>query len=356
MVNKREGKMKKFLLVGVLFLVLALTLIGCPKKNKEVVNIYNWSEYISEDIIDGFEKETGIKVNYSTYDSNEAMYSKLKLLDGKGYDLVFPATYFIEKMSSEGLLMPLDLTKIPNYKDIDAGLLDQPYDPKNEYSLPFMWCTTGIAVNTKYIDPTTITSWGDLWREEFKGKVLLQNSIREVFHMALNKLGYSGNSQNEKEIEAAYNELVKLAPSVRLYSSESPKIPFLNEEVYIGLMWGGEAYLASSENPDIVYILPSEGGIAAGDHFVIPAKAANVDNAHKFINYILQPEILAEISEKYGYTSPSSKSKEYLPIEVSESVIINPTIEQLKKVEFQRSVGEKIVVYEKFWEKLKILK
>jgi len=345
--------MKKILLVAVMFLVIISTLIGCPKKNKNVVNIYNWSEYISEDIIDGFEKETGIKVNYSTYDSNEAMYSKLKLLDGKGYDLVFPSTYFIDKMRKENLLMPLDLTKIPNYKDIDIGLLDQPYDPKNEYTLPFMWGTTGIAVNSKYIDPSTVTSWGDLWRKEFKGKVILQNDIREVFHMALNKLGYSGNSQNDKEIEAAYNELVKLAPSVRLYNSDSPKIPFLNEEVYIGLTWAGEAYLAAEENPDIVYIYPSEGGIAWGDHFVIPAKAANADNAHKFINYILQPEILAEISKSYGYTSPSSKSKEYLPKEIAESATIHPPVKELEKLEFQRDVGEKILVYEKFWEKLK---
>ncbi len=344
---------KQFVLALLLVAFSVLTISGCKKKNTEVVNVFNWAEYISEDILENFEQETGIQVIYSTYDSNEAMYSKVKLLKGSGYDLIFPSNYYIGKMINDGLLLPIDLSKLPNLNEVDKALLNQSYDKGNKYSVPFMWGITGIAVNSKFINPDNVTSWSDLWNEEYKGKVIVQNDIREVFHIGLAKLGYSGNSTDPKEIEEAYNELVKLYPSIRLFNSDSPKVPLLNEEVYIGLVWGGEVFMAAKENPDIKFIYPKEGAIGWGDSYAVPAKAENVENAYKLINYLLRPDISARISEEYGYASPSQKSKEFLPKDVAESVILYPSEEEMKKIEFQNDVFESIVVYEKFWEKLK---
>lgn len=346
--------MKKQFFSLVLLVAFSILLIpACKKKNEEVVNVFNWAEYISEDILEDFEKETGITVIYSTYDSNEAMYSKVKLLKGSGYDLIFPSNYYIAKMVNDGLLMPLDLGKLPNYNEVDKALLNQSYDKGNKYSVPFMWGITGIAVNSKFINPDNVTSWKDLWKEEYKGKVIVQNDVREVFHIALTSLGYSGNSTDPKEIEEAYNELVKLYPSIRLFNSDSPKVPLLNEEVYIGLVWGGEVFMAAKENPDIKFIYPKEGAIGWGDSYAMPVGAENVDNAYKLINFLLRPDISARISEEYGYASPSLKSKEFLPKDIAESIIIYPTPENMMKIEFQNDVFESIIVYEKFWEKLK---
>ncbi|MDR0454201.1 MAG: extracellular solute-binding protein, partial [Deferribacteraceae bacterium] len=198
----------------IVFLVagLVLTAAGCNRQNNKLY-IYNWTEYMPDSVIKDFEKETGIKVIYSTYDSNEVMYSKIKLQKGKGYDLIAPSTYYVSKMAKEGLLQEIDHSRLTNLKNISPHLLNQPYDKGNKYSLPYMLGLSLIAYNDKYAEPGSITSWGDLWRSEFAGYVLLNNDVREVFQMALVMLGYSGNSVNEEEIEAAYNKLSELAPN-----------------------------------------------------------------------------------------------------------------------------------------------
>ena len=344
--------MKKLILI----LCLSLVVFACTKKKNNEVYVFNWSEYIPEEVIEQFEKETGIKVKYTTYDSNEAMYAKIKIRDGADYDVIVPSTYYVQKLAKEELIQPINHSKLSNFNKINPSLLNQPYDPKNKYSVPFMWGTTAIGVNAKYIDPAAITSWNDLWKPEFKGKVMLQNDIREVFHAALRSLGYSGNTTNPKEIEEAYNKLVTLIPSVRLFNSDSPRTPFLNEEVYIGIMWGGEAYMAAEENPDIKYIYPKDGAAVWVDSLVIPSKAKNVDNAYKFINFIISPEISAKISNYVGYTTPVKKEEvvEFLTDDAKNSKIIFPDDKDLKNAEFQLSVEEALPVYNKFWEKLKI--
>ena len=344
--------MKKLLVV----LFMCLAMFACTKKSEKAaqeVYVYNWSEYIPDEILQQFEKETGIKVVYTTYDSNEAMYAKLKVLDGEGYDVTFPSTYYIKKMSDEGLIQKIDKTKLKNYKDFEPALLNQPFDPENEYSVPFMWGTTGIGVNTKYIDAAKVTTWNDLWNPEFKGKLMLQNDVREVFHMALRALGYSGNTTDEKQIAEAYEYLKQIIPSVRLFNSDSPKVPYLNEEVYVGMIWGGEAFRANQENPEIIFVYPKDGVALWMDNMVIPSKAKNIDNAHAFIDFIIRPDISAKISEAAGYMSPLTTSKEYLDDFTRNSRIIFPLPEDLENSEMQDSVGETITVYQKYWELLK---
>jgi spermidine/putrescine transport system substrate-binding protein len=330
-------------------LLLAATALHAEEK----LVVYNWAEYIPETALEEFEKETGIKVEYSTYENNEVMYSKLKLQKGVGYDIVVPSSYLVAKMSREGLLQKLDKTKLTNLKNLSPDLLDKPYDPGNEYSIPYLWGSTGIGVNGKEIDSATITSWADLWDEKWKGKLLLTDDVREVFHMALKKNGFSTNSTNPDEIKIAYEDLQKLMPNVLVFNADAPREPFLAGDVNLGMIWSGEVKMAQQENPDIEYVFPKEGAGFWVDSFVIPAGASNVDNAHKFIDYMLRPEVGQQVVEELGYSTPNAGVKELLDEDTRNNPVIFPSAEDVAKGEFQNDIGEAMKLYDGYWEKLK---
>ena len=305
-----------------------------------------------EEVIQMFQKETGIKVIYNTYDSNEALYAKVKLISGKGYDLIVPSTYYVSKMRKENLLHKIDKTKLTNFKNLEPSLLNKHYDPENQYSIPYLWGSTGISYNDKRVKGT-VDSWNDLWKPEYKGRVLMTDDVREVFQMALVLLGYSGNSTNEAEIKAAYEKLKTLMPSVRIFNSESPKVPYINGEVIIGMNWNGEAFLASEEMPSMRYVYPKEGVILWMDNFAIPKNAENINEAYAFINFILRPDISKIISEEIGYAIPNKAGIELLDDEIRDNPIIYPSQAIIEKGEFQEDVGDAILIYEKYWQMLK---
>jgi len=317
------------------------------------VYVFNWSEYMPDSVISDFQKETGIKVIYSTFESNEAMFAKIRLVGGKEYDLVFPTTYYVHRMRRENLLQPLDKSLIPNIKHLDPRLMDKPYDPGNEYSLPYLWGSTGIGCNSAVIPPETVKSWKDLWNPAYKGRVLLSNDLRDVFGMGLKVLGYSVNDTDPAHIEAAYGKLLALMSSVRAFASDSPKLPFLNREVNIGMIWNGEIYLAVQEDPKLRYIYPEEGVMLWADSMVIPKGARNPGAAHKLIDYVLRPEVAKVISEEVGYASPNLAAVGLMNPEVKNNPVVYPDAETVQKGEFQVDVGEAILVYQKYWEKLK---
>jgi spermidine/putrescine transport system substrate-binding protein len=319
----------------------------------EKVYVYNWTEYIPEAVLQQFTKETKIKVIYTTYDSNETMYAKLKLVRGEGYDVVFPSTYFVNKMSREGMLQPLDHSLIPNIGELDSAVLDKEFDPGNVYSVPYMWGSTGIAVNTDIIDAALVTSWRDLWSSEYKGQLLLQDDMREVFHMALKINGHSSNTRDPKEIEAAYNLLKELMPNVLLFNSDSPRLPYLAGEVNVGMIWNGEAWMAQQENKAITYVYPSEGANFWIDSFVVPKGANNVENAHKFIAFMLRPDIAKMCVEENGFATPVTTALPLIDEDVRRSRTIFPSAEIISRGEFQTDVGEALVIYQKYWEKLR---
>lgn len=332
------------------FITLALVLSVFA--GDKVVYVYNWSEYMPDSVIQDFTKETGIKVKYSTYDSNEAMYAKIKTAGSSSYDIIVPSTYFVNKMSREGLLSKIDKSKLPNYKNLDEKLLSKPFDPNNDYSIPYLWGSTGISYNASLVK-APVDSWKDLWQTEYKNSVLLNDDMREVFGIALKVLGYSANSTEPKEIEAAYTKLKELMPNVKMFYSESQKQVYLNEEVKLGMNFNGEGFMANEENEDIKYIYPEEGALVWIDSLVIPKGAKNIDNAHAFINYLLNPKIAKAISEDIGYASPNAEAIKLLDEKTRNNRIVYPTSEDLKNSEFQSDVGEVLPVYEKYWEKLK---
>ncbi|MGA7279773.1 MAG: extracellular solute-binding protein [Desulfocapsaceae bacterium] len=319
----------------------------------EKVYIYNWTEYIPDEAIQQFTEETGIKVIYATYESNEAMYAKLKLIKGDGYDLVFPSTYFVSKMIKEDMLYPLDHSLLPNAEMLDKSLLNKAFDPDNIYSIPYMWGSTGIAVNTDFIPLARVSSWQDLWNKEFSGQLLLQDDMREVFHMALKIKGFSSNTRDPKEIEAAYELLKELIPHVLVFNSDSPRLPYLAGEVNVGMMWNGEAWMAQQENQAIAYVYPAEGANYWVDSFVIPKGAKNIKHAHTFINFMLRPDIAKLCVEENGYATPVTAALPLLSEEVRTSEVIFPPAEVIAAGEFQTDVGEALVIYQKYWEKLR---
>lgn len=331
-----------------IFMLLPVSISAAEK-----VYVYNWTEYIPEAVLQQFTKETKIKVIYTTYDSNETMYAKLKLVRGEGYDVVFPSTYFVNKMSREGMLQPLDHSLIPNIGELDSAVLDKEFDPGNVYSVPYMWGSTGIAVNTDIIDAALVTSWRDLWSSEYKGQLLLQDDMREVFHMALKINGHSSNTRDPKEIEAAYNLLKELMPNVLLFNSDSPRLPYLAGEVNVGMIWNGEAWMAQQENKAITYVYPSEGANFWIDSFVVPKGANNVENAHKFIAFMLRPDIAKMCVEENGFATPVTTALPLIDEDVRRSRTIFPSAEIISRGEFQTDVGDALALYQEYWEKLR---
>lgn len=320
---------------------------------EKVLNIFCWSEYLPQEALDKFTEETGIKVVYSTFESNEAMFAKLKLLDGKGYDLIVPSTYFIEQMRNDGLLRPLDKEKLTNLDKLDPRLMNQEYDPGNAYSIPYMWGATGLMVNKNAADPATITSWGDLMRPEFRDRIILSDDIRDVVGFALKLDGNSLNSRNEDEIKKAFETLEKLKPAVRVFDVTATKQAFIGEEVVAGIIWNGDAFIAIEENPDLAFIYPKEGAALWVDNFAIPKGSEHPGNAHKFIDFMLRPENAALVVEEFKYSTPNLEAKKFLPENLRESRLIFPTDEDLRNSEVTTGVGEAKQIYERLWEKLK---
>lgn len=319
----------------------------------KVVYFYNWSEYIPEGLLNEFEKETGIKVIYTTYDSNEAMHAKLKLTGAKGYDLVVPSTYFVAKMRDEGLLQPIDHSKLSNFKHLDPVMLDKPYDPGNKYSIPYIWGATGIGINTDFVDADSITKWEDLWDPKWRGQLMLMNDQREVFHMALRILGYSANSTDPKELEQAYQLLKKLIPNALVFNSDTPSLPYMAGEVSLGMIWNGSAFEAQKNDPAISMIYPKEGAIFWMDNISIPAGATNVDEAHQLINFLLRPEVAAKVCEEIGYPTPNKTAKSLLDPEFANNPIVFPPADVIEAGEFQSDVGEAVRLYDNYWQKLR---
>ncbi|EIJ36314.1 extracellular solute-binding protein [Thiothrix nivea] len=335
-------------------LLASLLLVASPLlQAAEKVVIYNWTEYIPDGVLEDFTAETGIEVDYSTYDNNETMYAKLKLQQGKGYDIVVPSAYMVSKMREEGLLHPIDKTKLSHFGNLDPKLLDKPFDPGNGYSIPYMWGSTGIAVNAAAIDPASITGWADLWEPKWKGKLLLTDDLRGIFDMALKKNGFSSNSTNPEEIKVAYQDLQKLMPNVRVFNADAPREPFLAGDVNLGMIWSGEASQAQKENKDIHYIYPKEGASLWVDNLAITAGAENVDNAHKFIDYMLRPKVAKQMVEKLGYSTPNTAARVLVSEAIRNDPIIFPPAEILEKGEFQLDVGAALKLYNDYWEKLK---
>ncbi len=322
--------------------------------NSKVLNVYNWTGYMPEKVIQLFEKKTGITIHYSTFTSNEILYAKLKTSPNSGYDLIVPSADFVDKMRRQGMLLRIDHKKIPNLKYLNPDLLNKPFDPHNHYSIPYLWGTTGIIVNTRYYSKNSITSWKQLWQHRFRNKLLLLNSAQPVFGMALHALGYSINTRNPKQIKEAYEKLLKLIPNIKLYDSAATQTFFMDGDAVIGMSFNGDAFLAHQGNPKIVYIYPKDRALGWIDNLAIPKNAPHLKNVYTFINFLLQPKIAKMISMAAGYSSPNLAAIKLMPKNYRDSNILNPSAKILRNIEFEADVGKANILYQKYFEMLKL--
>jgi spermidine/putrescine transport system substrate-binding protein len=333
-------------------LLLCLTCSTAWGGTPEIV-LFNWSDYLPQEVLERFTRETGISVRTTTYDSNEAMYAKLKLLNGGGYDVAFPSSYFVDKMRKEGMLRRIDKGKLPHFNNLDPRQLDQPFDPGNLYSVPYLWGTTGIMVNTAKFKPSELVAWADLWKPEFRNRLLLPNDMREAFHVALRVLGFSGNTTDREQIRQAYEMLKKLLPNIRIFSSDAIDVLFVTGEVDAGVAWNGIAYKARHEDSHLRYIHPREGVILWMDNLVILKNAPHAELAHQLIDFILRPGIAQLITEKIGYTSPNAEAIKRLDPQLRSDPTAYPDDTIVSKGEYQTDIGPAIAIYSEYWEKLK---
>ncbi|BAH83215.1 extracellular solute-binding protein [Candidatus Ishikawella capsulata] len=334
-------------------MIFIISIQSTSANNEKVIYFYNWTEYVPPGLLEQFTKETGIKVIYSTYESNESMYAKLKTLKNNSYDLIVPSTYFISKMRKEGMLIKIDKSQLSNFKYLDNRLLNKSFDPNNLYSIPYIWGVTTIAINNKAMNASDISSWADLWSAKYKKSLLLIDDAREVFQIALKKLGFSGNTRDSEQIKAAYNELKKLIPNVLAFNADNPGNPYIEREVNVGMIWNGSAYVAQQSGLPLQLIWPKEGAILWMDNLAIPNNAKNISGSLKLINFLLRPDIAAQVAQSTGYTSPNLEAKKLLPKNISSNPYLYPSEEVIKKAEWQDDVGDASVQYETLFQKLK---
>lgn len=334
----------------ILLLALVLILVGCGDSGEsgEILNVYNWGDYIEPELLSKFEDETGIKVVYDTFTSNEDMYIKLKQ-GTDAFDIVVPSDYMIERLIAEDLIEKIDLTQVPNFEGVNENLKNPAFDPNNEYSVPYFWGTGGIIYNKANIT-NSIDSWTDLFDEEYDGQIVMYNSSRDSIAVALKALGYSMNSTDLGELEEAKELLIKQKPLVLAYQADEGRDTIVGGDADIGFMYSGDALMMMIQNPDLEYVLPKEGPNIWFDAMVIPKSNQNYEGAIKFINFMLDPENAALNAEySVGYSSPVDAAIELLPDEIKNSKVSYPSQDLLENGEVYKNSPEIISVYDEIW-------
>lgn len=305
--------------------------------NKLVV--YNWGDYIDPDLLDQFTEETGIKVQYETFDSNEAMYTKIKQ-GGTTYDIAVPSDYMIDKMIKEDLLVKLDKSKLEGLDNIGSEFLHKSFDPSNDYSIPYFWGTVGIIYNTSMIDQVP-EHWEDLWREDYRNQIMLFDGSREVLGFGLNSLGYSLNSKDMSQLLEVEKRLNDLTPNIKAIVADEMKGYMIQGDAAIGVTFSGEASEMLDANEDLGYVVPSEGSNLWFDNLVIPTTVKHEEEAYAFINFMLRPEVAAKNAEYIGYATPNTKAKALLPEEITSDEAFYPSQETIEKLEVYDNLGQK---------------
>ena len=330
--------MKRFKKLTALIAAALLTtsiFAGCSNNSageNGTINVFNWGEYIDESLIKDFENETGIKVNYSTYDTNEIMYQKIKTNPGT-YDIVIPSDYMIEKMIKEDLLEKIDFNNIPNYKYIGEKFKNLPYDPTNEYSVPYTWGTVGIIYDSTVVTEP-VTSWDILWNEKYKDNVYMYNSLRDSLAITLVKNGYSLNSTNADEINVAKEDLLKqLTLTNPIYVIDEVRDNMISGEKALAVVYSGDASYIMSQNPDMKYVVPNEGSNKWFDAIAIPKDAPNKAGAEAFINFLCDPENAKTNIEYIEYSTPNTGAFELLDDEVKNNPAAYPSDAVLERCE-----------------------
>lgn len=359
--------MKKIVFMLVFALTLALIVPAAASETEggydrslagTVINVYNWGQYISDgsdgtlDVNAEFTRRTGIIVNYSTYDSNETLYTKLKT-GGASYDVIIPSDYMVAKLIEENLLLPLNFDNIPNYRYIDEEFKNKSFDPGNAYSVPYTWGCTGVIYNTKYLtDP--VTGWDALWNEKYSGKILMFENSRDAFAVGALLLGLDVNSTDPADLDAIAEKLSEQRPLVQAYVMDQCYEQMINEEAWLVSYYAGDFLQMQAENPSLAFCLPKEGFNLFIDSMCIPVSCANKAAAEAYINFLCDPEICGRNLEAIGYSAPNSAAKAYISEETAQNAVAYPDSETLSRgVSFENLPNDTIRYVNDLWLKVR---
>lgn len=303
--------------------------------------IYNWGDYIDPELLEEFTAETGIQVDYQTFDSNESMYTKIKQ-GGTTYDLTIPSEYMISKMTEENMLIKLDKSKIEGLENIDPQFMGLSFDKNNDYSIPYFWGTLGIVYNETMVENPP-QEWEDLWSEEYRDNIMLIDGVREVMGFGLQSLGHSLNSKNPAEIEKAAEHLYNLTPNVKAIVADEIKGYMIQDAAAIAVSFSGEASEMLDGNENLRYVVPSKGSNLWFDNMVIPKTAKNLDGAYAFMSFMLRPENALRNAEYVGYSTPIPEAKAMLDEETQNDESFYPSEETMKKMEVYDNLGQEML-------------
>lgn len=318
------------------------------KEQNVSLNVYNWGLYISDgsdesaDVISAFEELTGIKVNYTTFDTNESMYAKLKS-GGASYDVIFPSDYMLGKMANEGMLLPLNKENIPNLAGISELYLDKEYDPGNVYSVPYMWCMVGITYNKDMVDEADLEQgWNLLWDPRYTGQILQFNNSRDCFAMALKTLGRSMNPTSTQDIDDALVKLQEQKPLVQAYVMDEVFDKMEGGEAALAPYYTGDGLTMIAENPSLGMFIPEEGTLQCVDAMCIPASSQNQEAAEMFINYMCEVDVALQNALFVQYTSPVEAVRELLPAELRDSELMYPDPALIERSEYPSVISDEL--------------
>lgn len=316
------------------FAGMGLFISSLTAKDSEL-NLFAWSEYVPQEVIDGFTKETGVKVNYETFASGEEMLTKM-LAGGASYDVIQPSDYIAEALIQAKLLVPLNEKKLPHLKTILPEFLHMPHDPEQKYTVPYMTGTVGIVVNTEKVKEP-IKGFKDVFQPKHANRIVVVNDNRELVSWALATLGIDANDLTPANLQKAKPVLAEWVKLIKVYDSDSPKTALLNGDVDLGVVWSGEAALLYRENKKFAYVLPAEGAHEFVDLLAIPTQAKHQEAAYLFVDYILRPEISKKISDAFPYTNPNGEARKLLSDEARANPASYPPVGKLQTF---RAIGK----------------
>ncbi len=336
----------------------------CPEPQTQMevtsqeLNLFVWTEYIPTEWKECFELVYGVKINHDEYSSNEEMYAKLSA-GGTSFDLILPTDYIVSLMISQGMLQKWDKSKLGIMDNIASGFKDLPFDPGNEYTIPYMSGTDAIVYNADRV-PNPPKSWNDLWNPEYAGRLVLLDDPRVVIGFTLLTLGYDLNTKDPQQLEEAKTKLLELIPNVKLFDSDSPKTALIAGDVDLGNVWNGEAFTAQQEDPAFQYVFPTEGTILWQDNWAIPTGAPHLDAAVAWVNYIEQGDMFWMMLRDFPYTVPNQAALDYAKDNQTElydayinSPITNTPTDVLASGFFMEDVGEATPLYDQIWTEVK---
>lgn len=319
----------------------------------DTLRIYTWSNYIDDELLSQFQEQTGIRAIADVFDSNETMLAKVQAGGGNEYSVIYPSDYMVEQMKELNLLAELDKNKITGVENLLPQFQDPPYDPGNQFSIPAVWGTTGLVYNRTLLNPAP-TDWDYLWDNQSKlaRRVTLFNDVREVMGATLKSLGYSYNSTNPKELEAAFRKLQKLKPAIANFTTDGWRDQMLTGDLAIAMAYSSDALQVSEENPDIQYLIPASGSSLWTDTMVIPAAAPNPDAAYAWINFLLEPDVLARAAERLRFATANQAAIDLLPNALKANPNLYPSQAALQKCERISPVGDATDLYDQYWTQL----